>query len=39
MEYANKINSMSSEIYTYLNFDRMGEYTAQADKINVAQLT
>ena len=38
-EYANKINSMSSEIYTYLNFDRMGEYTAQADKINVAQLT
>jgi aconitate hydratase 2 / 2-methylisocitrate dehydratase len=39
MEYANKINSMSSEIYTYLNFDRMSEYTAQADKINVAQLT
>jgi aconitate hydratase 2/2-methylisocitrate dehydratase len=39
MEYANTINSMSSEIYTYLNFDRMSEYTAQADKINVAQLT
>ncbi|MDO9180409.1 MAG: bifunctional aconitate hydratase 2/2-methylisocitrate dehydratase [Agitococcus sp.] len=39
MVYADKINSMSSEIYTYLNFDRMGEYTAQADKINVAQLT
>ena len=39
MVYANKINSMSAEIYTYLNFDRMGEYTAQADKINVAQLT
>ncbi len=42
MEYANTINSMSSEIYTYLNFDRMNrmsEYTAQADKINVAQLT
>jgi aconitate hydratase 2/2-methylisocitrate dehydratase len=39
MEYANTINSMSSEIYTYLNFDRMSEYTTQADKINVAQLT
>lgn len=39
MVYANTINSMSSEIYTYLNFDRMSEYTAQADKINVAQLT
>ncbi len=39
MVYANKIDSMSSEIYTYLNFDRMSEYTAQADKINVAQLT
>ena len=42
MEYANTINSMSSEIYTYLNFDRMNrmsEYIAQADKINVAQLT
>jgi aconitate hydratase 2/2-methylisocitrate dehydratase len=39
MEYAHKINSMSSEIYTYLNFDRMSEYTTQADKINVAQLT
>jgi aconitate hydratase 2/2-methylisocitrate dehydratase len=39
MVYAKKIDSMSSEIYTYLNFDRMSEYTAQADKINVAQLT
>ena len=39
MVYAKKIDSMSSEIYTYLNFDRMSEYTAQADKINVAQLS
>jgi len=39
MQYAEKINSMSGDIYRYLNFDRMGEYTAKADKINVAQLT
>jgi aconitate hydratase 2/2-methylisocitrate dehydratase len=39
MQYAAKINSMSGDIYRYLNFDRMSEYTAKADKINVAQLT
>ena len=39
MQYAEKINSMSGDIYRYLNFDRMSEYTAKADKINVAQLT
>lgn len=37
--YAGKLNSMSSSIYKYLNFDRMGDYTNKADKINVAQLT
>ncbi len=30
---------MSSDIYRYLNFDRMGEYTEQAGKIDVAQLS
>ncbi|WP_410211130.1 bifunctional aconitate hydratase 2/2-methylisocitrate dehydratase [Aquirhabdus sp.] len=44
MTYANTINSMSADIYQYLNFDKMSEYTTQADKIetgkiNVAQLT
>ncbi|MDO8328895.1 MAG: bifunctional aconitate hydratase 2/2-methylisocitrate dehydratase [Fluviicoccus sp.] len=39
MQYAAKINSMSADIYRYLNFDRMSEYTAKADKIDVAQLT
>ena len=39
MEYAGKIDSMASDIYRYLNFDKIGEYTEQADKINVAQLT
>ena len=38
MEYAGKIDSMASDIYRYMNFDRMPEYTEQAGKINVAQL-
>lgn len=38
-QYAGKLNSMSADIYKYLNFDRMSEYTEEADKINVAQLT
>ncbi len=39
MEYAGKIDAMAGDIYRYLNFDKMSEYTNQADKINVAQLT
>ena len=39
MGYAATINSMSGEIYQYLNFDKMSEYTDKADKISVAQLT
>ncbi|MEX6456668.1 bifunctional aconitate hydratase 2/2-methylisocitrate dehydratase [Moraxella osloensis] len=38
-QYASKLNSMSADIYKYLNFDRMSEYTEEANKINVAQLT
>jgi aconitate hydratase 2/2-methylisocitrate dehydratase len=40
MEYANKIDAMSSDIYRYLNFDRMPEYTEKAAtaKISVAQV-
>jgi aconitate hydratase 2/2-methylisocitrate dehydratase len=30
MEYASKIDSMASEIYRYLNFDQMENYTAKA---------
>lgn len=37
-QYAGKLNSMSADIYKYLNFDRMSEYTEEANKINVAQL-
>ncbi|WP_396586933.1 bifunctional aconitate hydratase 2/2-methylisocitrate dehydratase [Bermanella sp. R86510] len=30
MEYASELNSMSDEIYKYLNFDQMDEYTKKA---------
>lgn len=39
MQYAQQIDSMSTDIYRYLNFDRMKDYTDKADKIQVAQLT
>jgi len=32
MEYATKIDSMAPEIYRYLNFDRMDEFTAAAER-------
>lgn len=31
MEYANKIESMSSEVFRYLNFDRMDEFKKAED--------
>ena len=36
MEYAKNLNSMSKEIYRYLNFDKMESYTEKAAKANVA---
>ena len=44
MGYAQNLDSMSGEIYRYMNFDQMGEYTAKAGdvdtkKISAAQLT
>lgn len=39
MVYANQIDALSSDVYRYLSFDKMPEYTEQADKINMAQLT
>lgn len=35
MEFANKIDSMSSEIYRYLNFDQMPDYQHAADQVIV----
>ena len=32
MEYARKIDTMAPEIYRYLNFDRMDEFTAAAER-------
>ena len=37
-EYAGTLDSMSDEVYRYMNFDRMTDYTKKADKIDVAQL-
>lgn len=39
MGYAKTINSMSADIYQYLNFDRISEYTTQADKIDTAKIS
>jgi aconitate hydratase 2/2-methylisocitrate dehydratase len=39
MGYAATINSMSSDIYQYLSFDKMAEYTNQADKIDTAKIS
>jgi aconitate hydratase 2/2-methylisocitrate dehydratase len=33
LEYANKIDSMASEIYRYLNFDRMDEFVDAANNV------
>ncbi len=33
LEYANKINSMSSEVYSYLNFDKMGDFVKKASTV------
>ena len=36
MEYAKDLDSMSAEIYKYLNFDQMEEYTSKAAEATVA---
>ena len=38
MQYAGKLQSMEAEVYNYLNFDQMADYTEKSGKINVAQL-
>lgn len=35
MEYAKKIDLMSTDIYRYLNFDRLPEYTDKAAKAKI----
>jgi aconitate hydratase 2/2-methylisocitrate dehydratase len=35
MKYSNTIDSMSKEIYRYLNFDQMAEYQDVADKVQI----
>ena len=36
MEYAKDLDSMSAEIYKYLNFDQMENYTKKASEATVA---
>lgn len=38
MQYAGKLDSMKAEVYNYLNFDQMSDYTDKSNKIDVAQL-
>lgn len=35
MQYANKIDSMSADIYRYMNFDRMAEYQDLANTVKI----
>ncbi len=37
--YAQQINSMSADIYRYMNFDRMDDYAQAASRLNVAQVS
>ncbi len=39
LEYASKINSMSAEIYDYLNFDQMGDYVKKASSVIATDAT
>lgn len=39
LEYAGKLDSMSAEIYNYLNFDQLEEYQEVANGIHVAQVS
>jgi len=32
-EYTNKLDTMAGEVYRYLNFDQLADYTAAADKV------
>ncbi len=38
-KYASKINSMSKDIYRYMNFDRMAEYTKEANEVDVEAVS
>lgn len=38
-KYASKINSMSKDIYKYMNFDRMTEYTKEANEVDVEAVS
>ena len=33
LEYTNKLDTMAGEVYRYLNFDQLADYTSAADKV------
>lgn len=37
LTYAQQINATAADIYRYLNFDRMAEYTSKADEVIIQQ--
>jgi len=37
-QYAAQIDSMSADIYQYLNFDKMGEYTDAAANVDTKKI-
>ncbi|TPE55696.1 bifunctional aconitate hydratase 2/2-methylisocitrate dehydratase [Maribrevibacterium harenarium] len=39
LEYASKIDSMASEVYNYLNFDKMGDYVKKASSVIATDAT
>ena len=32
-EYTNKLDTMAAEVYRYLNFDQLSDYTSAAEKV------
>jgi aconitate hydratase 2 / 2-methylisocitrate dehydratase len=32
-EYTNKLDTMAGEVYRYLNFDQLSDYTSAAEKV------
>lgn len=38
-QYAGKLDSMSDKIYKYMNFDKIAEYTTQADRVDVDKIS
>ncbi len=38
-QYASQIDSMAADIYKYLNFDQMSDYTSEASKVDTKKIS